>query len=42
MAQSGRHTLVLKNPHLGERKIVLDLVSGKEKTVSVDLTEGNR
>ncbi len=42
MAQSGRHTLVLKNPHLGERKIILDLVSGKEKTVSVDLTEGNR
>jgi serine/threonine-protein kinase len=42
MAQSGRHTLILKNPHLGERKIVLDLVSGKEKTVSVDLTEGNR
>jgi serine/threonine-protein kinase len=42
MAQSGRHTLVLKNPHLGERKIVLDLASGKEKTVSVDLTEGSR
>lgn len=40
MAQAGQHTLILKNPHLGERKLVLDLVSGKHTTLSVDLTEG--
>lgn len=42
MAQAGQHTLILKNPHLGERKLVLDLVSGKHTTLSVDLTEGKR
>jgi serine/threonine-protein kinase len=42
MAQAGRHTLVLKNKHLGERKLTLDLVSGKHTTLSVDLTEGRR
>lgn len=42
MARAGRHTLVLKNPHLGERTFDLDLVSGEEKMVSVDLTEGRR
>ncbi len=42
MAQAGRHTLVLKNNHLGERKLVLDLVPGENKTLSVDLTEVKR
>jgi serine/threonine-protein kinase len=42
MAQAGRHTLVLKNKHLGERKLVLDLVPGENKTLSVDLTEVKR
>ena len=42
MAQAGRHTLVLKNDHLGERKLVLDLVPGENKTLSVDLTEVKR
>ena len=42
MAQAGRHTLVLKNPHLGERELALDLVFGKSETFSVDLTEGER
>jgi len=40
MAPAGRHTLVLKNPHLGERDLTLDLVPGKGETISVDLTEG--
>jgi len=42
MAQAGRHTLILKNPHLGERKLDLDLVSGKPAALSVDLTEEKR
>ena len=42
VAQAGRHTLVLKNPHLGERKLALDLVFGKSETFSVDLTEGKQ
>jgi serine/threonine-protein kinase len=42
VAQAGRHTLVLKNKHLGERKLVVDLVPGKPATLSVDLTEGKR
>jgi len=42
LAQAGRHTLILRNQHLGERKLVLDLVPGEGKTISVDLTEGNR
>jgi hypothetical protein len=42
MAQVGRHTLILKNPHLGERKLFLDLVPGRSETISVDLTESKR
>jgi len=42
MAQAGRHTLILKNPHLGERKLSLDLVFGKSTILSVDLTEGKQ
>ena len=41
MASSGRHTLVLKNPHLGEQKLVLNLVPGREEVVSVDMTGGD-
>jgi len=40
-AQSGRHTLILKNPHLGEQQLVLDLVPGREEVVSVDMTGGD-
>jgi len=40
MAQPGHHTLLLKNPYLGERKVELNLVPGRGETVSVDLTEG--
>jgi len=40
MARPGRHTLLLKNPHLGERELALDLVPGRGEMVSVDLTEG--
>jgi serine/threonine protein kinase len=42
MVQAGRHTLILKNPHLGERKLDLDLDSGKPAALSVDLTEEKR
>ncbi len=37
---AGKHTLVLKNPHFGERILTIDLVQGREEQVSVDLTEG--
>jgi serine/threonine-protein kinase len=40
--KAGRHTLVLKNKHLGERKIILDLAPNKMETVTVDLTEDKR
>jgi len=33
----GRHTLVLKNPHLGQKTVELELEEGREETVSVDL-----
>jgi len=42
IAQAGRHTLLLKNPHLGEQKLVLDLVPGRAEVVSVDMTEGKQ
>ena len=42
MVQAGRHTLILKNPHLGERELALDLDFGKSETFSVDLTEGKQ
>ena len=35
----GSHRLVLRNPHLGERVIDLDLEEGRPETVSVDLAE---
>ena len=38
----GRHTLVLKNPHFGEKTVMLDLKAGREETVSVDLAEGKK
>jgi serine/threonine-protein kinase len=38
----GRHTLVLKNPHLGEKRVTLDLKAGREETVSVDLAKGKK
>ena len=34
----GRHTLVLKNPHLGEKSVKLELEEGREETVTVDLS----
>jgi len=40
-APAGRHTLILKNPHLGERKLTLNLLPGKDEVVSVDMTVGN-
>jgi len=42
VAQAGRHNLILKNPHLGERKLALDLVPGELTSLSVDLTEDKR
>jgi hypothetical protein len=38
---SGQHTLVLKNPHLGEQKLVLDLVPERSQVVSVDMTSND-
>jgi serine/threonine-protein kinase len=38
----GRHTLVLKNPHFGEKIVTLDLRAGREETVSVDLSGGGK
>jgi serine/threonine-protein kinase len=34
----GRHTLVLKNPHLGEKSVKLELEEGREETITVDLS----
>lgn len=38
----GRHTLVLRNPHLGERSLDLDLAAGRPETVSVNLLENGK
>jgi serine/threonine-protein kinase len=38
----GRHTLVLKNPHLGEKTVKLELEEGREETVTVDLAGGQK
>ena len=35
----GRHSLLLRNPHLGEHIVDLDLKAGQPETVSVDLAE---
>jgi hypothetical protein len=40
--KSGQHTLVLRNPHLGEQTLELDLIPGRGEVVSVDMTEGSR
>jgi hypothetical protein len=36
----GRHSLILRNPHLGERFFELDLTKSQPGSVSVDLLEG--
>lgn len=41
IAKPGRHTLVLRNPHLGEQRLDLDLVPGRAEVVSVDMTNGD-
>ncbi|MDT8395091.1 MAG: serine/threonine-protein kinase [bacterium] len=38
----GRHTMVLRNPHLGKKTVTLDLKAGVEETVTVDLAEGQK
>jgi serine/threonine-protein kinase len=40
--KEGNHTLVLRNPRLGERFVDLDLAAGRPETISVDLLEGER
>ena len=39
---AGRHSLILRNPHLGERKINLDLRADQPEAVLVDLLEEGR
>jgi serine/threonine-protein kinase len=36
---TGSHSLILRNPFLGEREIVLDLKTGRPEAISVDLLE---
>ncbi len=36
----GRHSLLLRNPHLGDRFFDLDLAAGRPGSISVDLLEG--
>jgi len=36
----GHHSLLLRNPHLGEHLVDLELEAGQPETVSVDLLEG--
>jgi len=40
--KSGKHTLVLRNPHLGEQILELELIPGREEVVSVDMTKGSQ
>ena len=39
-AREGPHVLLLRNPHLGEQRINLELVAGRPETISVNLLEG--
>jgi hypothetical protein len=40
--EEGKHTLVLRNPHLGERSIEVELEAGRTEAISVNLLEDGR